>query len=163
MSMERDVEAFWRRYVGTLPSQHPHRRVRPDAFAFGDSPALARELAGLVRAGRKRATASLAIEFSSAGLPLPAAGDVGIVTLADGVPVAIIELVDVQQVPFRLVDAAFAAAEGEGDGSLPWWRAAHRGYFGRVCARLGGTFDDATPVLCQRFRLLWGGDAEPTS
>jgi len=32
-------------------------------------------------------------------------------------------------VPFGAVDAAFAAAEGEGDRSLAWWQAAHTAYF----------------------------------
>ncbi len=87
--------------LGTLPVEHPHRHARPDAFAFGDSPALANELAALVQVGRKRATASLRVEFTSVGLPLPAAGDVNIVTRADGIPVAIIELVEVRHVPFN--------------------------------------------------------------
>lgn len=153
--MTETAAAFWQRYVGTLPAEHPRRHARPDAFAFGDSPALANELAALVQAGRKRATASLPVEFTSVGLPLPAAGDVSIVMRADGAPVAIIELIEVRHVPFQAVDAAFAADEGEGDGSLAWWQAAHRRYFGRVCARLGGEFDETTPVICQRFRRLW--------
>jgi uncharacterized protein YhfF len=159
--LNESLEAFWQGYVRTLPPEHPHKRTRPDVFAFGNSPALANELAGLVQAGRKRATTSLSIEFTSVGLPLPRAGDVSIVTLADGAPAVIIELVEVRHIPFRLVDAAFAADEGEGDGSLAWWQAAHRRYFGRVCARLGGKFDETTVVICQRFRLLWGGHAKP--
>jgi uncharacterized protein YhfF len=149
------VRAFWRRYLEALPPEHPHRPVTPDAFAFGDSPELADELAALVRSGRKRATASLPVEFTAEGLPLPSAGDVSIVTLSDGAPVAIIELAEVRHVPFHDVDAAFAADEGEGDGSLAWWQAAHRRYFGRVSARLGGTFDEATPIICRRFRVVW--------
>jgi len=159
--MTESAEAFWQRYVGTLPAEHPHRHAHPDAFAFGDSPALANELAALVQVGRKRATASLPVEFRSLGLPLPAAGDVSIVTRADGTPVAIIELVEVRRVPFQIVDAEFAADEGEGDGTLAWWQNAHRRYFSRVCARLGGTFDETTPVICQRFRLVWSGATEP--
>ena len=159
--MTEAAASFWRRYVGTLPDDHPHRNIQPDAFAFGDSPALADELGALVQAGRKRATASLPVEFTSEGLPLPAAGDVSIVLLGNGAPVAIIELVEVRHVPFQAVDAAFAADEGEGDGSLAWWQAAHREYFGRVCARLGGQFDETTPVICQRFRLVFRGETEP--
>jgi len=156
----KSAEAFWQRYVATLPAEHPHRQAHPDAFAFGDSAALADELAGLVQIGRKRATASLPVEFTSLGLPLPAAGEVSIVTRGDGTPVAIIELVEVRHIPFRAVDAAFAADEGEGDGTLAWWQAAHQRYFTRVSARLGGSFDEATPVICQRFRLVWSGDSE---
>ncbi|HET7341209.1 MAG TPA: nitrilase-related carbon-nitrogen hydrolase [Methylomirabilota bacterium] len=154
-SLPPRAETFWRRYLATLPAEHPHRGARPDAFAFGDSTALADELAALVQAGRKRATASLPVEFTSEGLPLPEAGDLSVVTRADGMPVAIIELTDVRTVAFDTVDAEFAAAEGEGDGTLAWWRDAHRRYFGRVCARTGGALDGTTPVICQRFRLVW--------
>lgn len=125
--MIRSAAAFWTTYLATLPPDHPHRRARVSVFAFGDSAALARELAVLVRAGQKRATASLPVEFTAAGDPLPTVGDVDIVTLADGEPVCIIETTEV-----RLV-----------------------AYFGRVCGRLGGHLDDATLILCRRFRLLY--------
>lgn len=153
--MDERVAAFWDRYLASLPAQHPHRRVRPDAFGFGDTDALIDELAALVLNGKKRATTSLAVEFTSTGDPLPKVGDVNVVLRAERVPVAIIETVDVQHVVFRDVDAAFAAYEGEGDGSLQSWRADHREYFHRVCQRLGGTFDDDTTVICQKFKVVW--------
>ena len=147
--------AFWRSYLVSLPAGHSHRHASPDAFAFGDYAQLADELAQLVVSGRKRATASLAVEFTSLAQPLPKAGDLSIVLRADTTPVAIIELILVQHLAFDAVDAAFAAREGEGDGSLAYWRAAHRDYFGRVCARLGGQFNDQTVVICQSFDVLW--------
>lgn len=149
------AEAFWRHYLESLPAGHPHRHARPDVFAFGDSAALADELAALVCAGRKRATTSLPAEFTSLGQALPEAGDLAIVTRADGTPVALIELTEVRHLPFRAVDAAFAADEGEGDGSLAGWQAAHRNYFGRVSGSFGEEFGDATRVLCQRFKVVW--------
>lgn len=155
--MSKDVTAFWQGYVNTLPAEHPHRRARPDAFSFGDTPALADELGALVKTGRKRATASLPVEFTSAGDPLPAVGDLGIVLSGSGIPLAIIELSEVRELPFRDVDAAFAAEEGEGDATLEGWRDAHRAYFGRVSARAGLRFDETTTVICQRFRLVWTG------
>jgi uncharacterized protein YhfF len=144
--------------VDSLPATHlhrNHRNARPDVFAFGDSASLADELAALVQAGRKRATASLPIEFARLGLPLPKAGDLSIVTLADGGPVAIIELTEVRYLPFSAVDATFAADEGEGDGTLASWQAAHRDYFSRVSEKHGAQFDDAALVICQRFRVVW--------
>ncbi|MFZ1907793.1 MAG: ASCH domain-containing protein [Burkholderiales bacterium] len=83
--------------------------------------------------------------------------DVRIVLRADGAPVAIIELTEARLVPFRTVDAQYAADEGEGDGTLAWWQAAHREYFRRVSAKLGREFDEDTPVICQRFRVVWSG------
>lgn len=153
--MTESVMACWQSYLNKLAADHPHRRIKPAAFAFGDTPALADELGALVKAGRKRATASLPVEFTSLGDPLPAVGDIGIVLSGDGVPMAIIELVEVRHLPFRDVDAAFAADEGEDDGTLASWRDAHRAYFGRVAARAGLRFDETTTVICQRFRLVW--------
>lgn len=57
--------------------------------------------------------------------------------------------------PFDEVDEPYAAVEGEGDGSLAYWRAAHEQYFTDVCRRLGGSFDGRTPVICQSFRVLF--------
>jgi len=156
--MNRDADAcrlFWNDYLSSLPPDHPHRSVRPDAFAFGDSAGLADELAELVLCGRKRATASLGIEFTSLNEALPKSGDVSIILQGDRKPVAIIERTDVKTVAFESVDDAFAATEGEGDGSLAYWRAAHTEYFTRVCARLGGSFDGKTQVICQTFKLVW--------
>lgn len=156
--MEIDLtacDAFWHVYVKQLPAEHHHRVAKPDAFGFGDASDVADELAELVLAGRKRATTSLAIEFTSVNEPLPRVGDLSIVVRGNGIPVAIIERTHVATIPFDNVNAEFAAAEGEGDGSLAYWREAHADYFGRVCARLGGRFDVQTPVLCQVFRVIW--------
>jgi uncharacterized protein YhfF len=155
--MSGGTAAFWQQYLASLPHDHPHRQAEPQPFTFGDSPALADELAGLVATGRKRATTSLPVEFTAEGLQLPAAGDLSIVTLADGTPVAVIETTEVRAIPFREVDAAFAAVEGEGDGSVTFWRRAHHEYFRRVAAALGSGFDETTVVLCQHFRVVWRG------
>ncbi len=64
------------------------------------------------------------------------------------------ELTKVDVVPFDEVDEAYAAVEGEGDGSLAYWREAHEQYFNDVCRRFGGQFDGRTPVICQTFRVI---------
>lgn len=153
-------QAFWQAYLAQLPPGHPHHARRPEAFAFGDSAALADELAQLVLTGRKQATTSLGVEFTAVGDPLPRAGDVCIVLRGDAQPVAVIELTDVTTRPFGQVDATYAAIEGEGDGSLAHWRAGHVAYFNGVCRRLGGQFDESTPVICQVFKLCWRGPVE---
>jgi len=138
--------ALWRAYLAGLPPDHPHWTVRITEFSFGDSPAMADELAALVVSGRKQATATLAIQFAVEGAAMPAVGDVSIVTRADGAPVAAIETTDVRVVPFDAVDAEFAHAEGEGDRSPA--------YFGRMLAPLGRSLDGTSLVVCERFRLI---------
>jgi uncharacterized protein YhfF len=146
---------MWAAYTSELPPDHAHRFVTPDAFGFGGEPELADELAALVLAGKKRATTSLPMEYTSLDEPLPKPGDLSIVLRGDGTPVAIIETTEVTALPFESVTAEFAVIEGEGDSSLAYWREAHRDYFNAVCARLGGHFDVDTLVLYQVFQVLW--------
>ena len=148
-------KAYWAEFIQSLAAQDPRRTVQPDAFGFGGEGEIADELAALVLAGKKRATASLPVEYTSIQAPLPKAGDLSIILDGHGDPVGIIERISVDLVPFSEVGAEFSAHEGEGDGSLRYWREAHTWYFGRVCEELGGKLEDSTPVLCQRFKLVW--------
>ncbi len=148
-------DVFLADYRAGLPAGHPHRGGSPDRFGFGGEPGLADELAGLMLEGRKRATASLPVEFTRLGERLPGVGDLSIIVTGNGRPVAIIERTRVGVCRFDQVDAGFAAIEGEGDGSLEYWRRAHERYFGAVLAEQGEIFDSATEVLCQEFRVVW--------
>lgn len=147
--------ACWSTFTQSLNPDDPRRNAKPDAFAFAGGGDLADELLALVLAGTKRATTSLPSEYTAVNDPLPKAGDLSIVRDSQGSPAAIIEVTAVDVVAFQDVDAAYAAVEGEGDGSLRHWREAHTWYFNAVCERLGGTFEPTTPVICQRFRLVW--------
>jgi uncharacterized protein YhfF len=126
-----------------------------EASCFGDSESLAEELAGLVLSGRKRATAGALWSFEAEGKRLPRLGDLSVLTTWNGTPLCVIRSTRVQVMPFDAVPAAFAAAEGEGDGSLDFWRRAHRAYFGRECARIGRSFSADMPVCCEHFELVW--------
>ena len=116
-------------------------------WAFGDSPELADELLALVLAGIKRATCNSIADAEARNL-MPKLGEINVVLDGAGRPACSIETTGVDLMRFCEVDAAFAAAEGEGDGSLAYWRAAHQGYFQRQ-----GTFAEDMMVVCERFAL----------
>lgn len=126
-----------------------------EACIFGDSEALANALAELVLQGTKRATAGSVWSSEAEGKRLPMRGDLSIVTTWSGEPLCVIETEAVEVVPFREVSAEFAATEGEGDGSLAFWRAAHREYYSRECARAGREFDESMLVACERFKVVY--------
>jgi len=115
-----------------------------EQFSFGDSPQLADELAALVLAGKKRASCWAAGEG-----PKTEVGKQWVVASGSGVPVAVIETVELTQRRFNEVDAAFAFDEGEDDRTLASWRRAHQNYFGRQ-----GTFAPDMLLYCERFRLV---------
>jgi uncharacterized protein YhfF len=147
-----NVRSYWSAFcaaTGLDPDQ------RFDVFAFGDSPEMADELAGLVLLGPKRATAGLLADFDAEDEPLPAVGAYSIVLGGDGQPVCVIRTTDVAVQPFREVDAAFAWDEGEGDRSLAYWREEHVGFFTRMCAARGVDFSEEMATVCERFEVVW--------
>jgi uncharacterized protein YhfF len=112
---------------------------------FGDGPALADELLGLVLSGRKRATCWSAAE----GVKGTAVGGCWVAEDGQGRPRAVLETVALDLLNFNQVDASFAALEGEGDRTLAYWREAHRDYFSR-----NGGFSEDMPLWCERFELV---------
>jgi len=126
-----------------------------EAFYFGDNEELANELAALVLKGTKRATTGSVWSFEAEGKRLPQQGDLSIVTNWSGKPQCVIETQAVEIVPFGEVTAEFAAAEGEGDGSLSFWLQGHRQYFTRECARAGRQFTEDMLVACERFKVVY--------
>jgi uncharacterized protein YhfF len=130
----------------------PPGPVRVDGY--GDSDALSIELIGLIRAGKKRAGTGLVWLYEAENEPLPKQGDIEIVIDHLSQPVLITRLTKVEIIPYGEVSAEYAATEGEGDGSLEYWRAAHWAYFSRECKRLGRIPADSMPVVCSVFEVL---------
>lgn len=130
----------------------PPGRVRLDAY--GDSPELSRALIELIIEGRKRAGTALLWSFEHEGEPLPEVGDIEIVLDHAGAPVLVTRLVRVEVRPYVGVDAEYAAIEGEGDGSLEYWREVHDACFARACAQMGRVPDPAMPVVCNVFEVV---------
>jgi uncharacterized protein YhfF len=113
-------------------------------WSFGDSPELADALLALVLDGRKTATC-----WAAAAIGPSAVGERSIVLDGAGQPAAVLETLSCQAVRFCDVEADFAAAEGEGDLSLDYWRAAHRRYFTRA-----GVFAEDMDLWCETFRVV---------
>lgn len=152
------IEAFWNlaRFhakLNTAPTYFGPTTlevVTPPAWSFGSTPELADELVALVLEGVKTATASTLAEFETESQPLPEVGGLSIVLDGDGHPQALVETTAVAVVPFDQVDAEHARLEGEGDGSLEHWREVH--------ARVFEITDPATPLVLERFRVVYRAD-----
>ncbi len=125
------------------------------ASAFGDSVPQADELARLVAAGRKRATAGMREDYLAAGEALPEVGDLLVVLDGGDLPICVIRTTSVEVLPFDAVDAAFAFEEGEGDRTLASWRTEHGRFFGSRCAVLGIEWHGGRDIVCERFELVW--------
>jgi uncharacterized protein YhfF len=115
-----------------------------ETFSFGDSPALADELAALVLEGRKCATCWAAVD----GM-LTEVGKRMVMLDGAGRPRAVIETIELKLLHYGEVDATFARDEGEGDLTLAYWQKAHRNYFTRK-----GQFAEDMLLWCERFQVI---------
>ena len=152
------VAAFWGRFcrLREVDPATPH-----DVWHFGNTQALADELAALVVQGRKQATASLALVYERGLTDWPVLGAFSVVTAFDGTPRAVIRTSRVETVPFAEVSEEHAHLVGEGDRTLAFWRDAHRAFFEGECGRLGVVFDESMPVVLERFRCVYPPEKAP--
>ncbi|HHQ4477738.1 MULTISPECIES: ASCH domain-containing protein [Aeromonas] len=151
-SMNPACSALAESYLLSLPVAARARHVSADYFCADAHNA--NLCASLVVAGRKRATCSLAYWYLEKGERMPEQGDLLVVTDWSGLPKALVEIVSVTLCPFDEVDAAFAAEEGEGDGSQAWWREAHKAFFEREMKAEGREFDEHATLVLERFRVV---------
>jgi uncharacterized protein YhfF len=151
------IIAFWNTARQTVPSLPPMiaGAIDADIWFFGDSQDLSMSLAELVLNGPKRATTGLIAEMAADNAALPRPGGLSLVTDFHGMPLMILRSTHVETLSFNQVDADFAAAEGEGDGSLRYWQDAHERYFKRSCQRIGIEWRPDLPVVCERFDVLY--------
>lgn len=128
MTQERVEVAGW----GVLP-----------CCAYGSAPDLQERLAALVLAGRKRATVWDGRDEN------PTVPGMLWAVMVGARPVAVIETVVVERRRFSEIGAAFAATEGEGDGSLRFWQLAYEDYFTKTSG-----YDPEMWLWCETFRLV---------
>jgi len=157
MEMSSQMQQFWAQFVVTAGDDAADDVAARfyEAFHFDDNEVDANALVDLVLQGRKRATASLLWGYEVSHKPLPKVGDLSIVTNWQGQPRCIIESTQVELVPYAEVSEAFAAIEGEGDGSLRSWFEGHWLYFSRECQRLGKAPSLQMPVVCEQFKVIY--------
>ena len=154
MRQAGSVESMW----SALRSARPDL-VGPDdscsAWHFCDNKSDADELAQLVLVGAKRATAGALWSYEAEGEPLPQSGALSVITDWDGNPCCVIRTVSVEVAAFEDVGDRFAATEGEGDGSLAYWREAHWVAFARSLATVGREPAPDMPVVCEVFEVVF--------
>ncbi len=129
------------------------------SFELGVPGPLRDELVMLVLAGAKRATSSLLDQWRASGHTLPRPGERYAMVDSDGVPVAVVQVTEVDVIRLDEADLALALDEGEGFETVEAWREAHERFWREeVLPELGGggaqqLFDD-TRIVVQRFTVV---------
>ena len=152
---EESINACWQKFLSTLPPDSSYHSKTFIAEGWGDSPEMADELGALIVQGIKTATCSALWEWEAEGNPIPEEGYITIALDGRGEPICIVETIEISIHKYNEVGADFARAEGEGDLSLDYWRAAHKNYFSRVLHKVDKEFSEEMPLVCERFRVIY--------
>ena len=152
---EETVEAYWHKFLSTLPEDSLYHTKAYVAEGWGVGPEMADELGALIVAGTKTATCSALWEWEAEGESPPETGTVTIVLDGRGEPIGIVETTEVTIRKYNEVDADFAREEGEGDLSLGYWQEAHKSFFSRTLKEIGREFSEDMMLVCERFRLIY--------
>jgi uncharacterized protein YhfF len=145
------TEQFWREFREATDLTE----TRYDVVAFGDNPAMATDLAELVVARTKRATAGLVQQFGHGKEPPPIVGGYFIVVDGHHQPRAICQTTDIRIGPLSSVSESFAWDEGEGERTRGWWLSAHRTYFAKRAHAEGFQMHDEIETVFERFTMVW--------
>jgi uncharacterized protein YhfF len=153
--MPEKLDRYWAQFLATFPDGCERPAHYCDSFYFGMTPTSARSIAVLVLNGIKTATGSLQWIHEAEHKPFPQAGDYNIVTDAEGQPICTIQDTEIRIIPYEEVDAAFASDGGEMDRSLGSWREIYWEYICSECARINRQPTLKTPLVCERFRVVY--------
>jgi len=143
-----NAEQMWDKFV----SKSQIEGMEYQSWAFGAAPD---ELAELVLKGIKTGTASAYPLYEAENEALPKAGDYSVILDSKDEAVCIIKTTKVTIVPFREVSEEHARKEGEGDGSLEYWRKVHVEFFRKEMSETGKLFHEDMPVVCEEFELVY--------
>lgn len=145
-------EMMWQTYCRTA---NIDSKERHDMWKFCGGGVFADELAHLVLAGVKTATASTKLAYETAGEDLPRVGTYSVILFDNEEAACVIRDVKVSVVPFDQVSAEHAYKEGEDDRSLNTWREVHRKAFTPDYTDVGLSFDENGDCVLEEFEVVY--------
>ncbi len=149
----KTAKTLWTAFLEQFPEYASAAEPRTDHF--GDTEDIANSCLELVLKGKKQATSHSLLGLQLRGEPLPKIGDLTIITDWEGQARCIIRTAKVTLKPYFKVGPADSRLEGEGDGSLEYWRESHRAYYSRELAPFGRVPSDSMIVVFEVFDCLF--------
>ena len=149
------VETMWNDYLTLLGESIETTKKKYEAWHFCNNEIDANNLALLAKRGIKRATAGLKKSYEIENDPIPKEKDLHIITDFQGAAVCIIEVTKVEIIPFNEITEEHAKVEGEGDGSLAYWKEEHYKFFMEDATSLNTEFNETDLVVFMTFRVVY--------
>jgi len=148
------VEDMWEKYLKSIGESIGTFVKTYEAWYFCDNETDANNLGDLTRRGIKRATASLKKSYEIENEPLPKEKDLNIITDFHGAAICIIEVTKVEIISFNEITEEYAKIEGEGDGSLAYWREGHLIFFEKEAKAFNFEFSENELVVFMTFKVV---------
>lgn len=126
----------------------------PQSFYYCDNKKDADECAVLVVSKIKQATSPSVWWFEKNNESLPKVGDLAIVTDWEGIPKAIVKTTRVEVVKFKDISPEYARIEGEGDGSLAYWKKVHWEYYTNEMSAFQEYPTEEMKIVCEYFETI---------
>jgi len=152
--MDEKSQDYLNQYLQSLPTSVAQQYTSFSADYYCADEYNANLCAELILRGEKQASCSMEYWYSHEGETMPVVGHLQVVTNWQDEPVCIVEITSVSTCPYEQVTAEFAAAEGEGDKSLEWWRNAHWKFFSLECEELGIEPKQDMLLVLERFKVV---------
>ena len=158
MNVPPHVISLWQYFLNSSECPDDANKLFMESFQIGSNEAEAEEGARLILSGEKTATSALLWEIEHEQRTMPFVGALSVVEDGQGKPVCVIQTNWVETIRFTDVDADFARDYAEtADGSIDAWYDEFEDYYAYVCEQMGRTLTEDTPLVCERFRVIFTG------
>ena len=151
----KTVKEMWGKYLSTIGECVDDTSKTYESWYFCNNEKDANELAELVKKEKKKATASLYCLYEIENELIPKVGEYSIITNWDGIAQCILQITNIDIVPFKDVTEEFAAKEGEGNKTLSFWRKVHWNFFAQEMKKHNKELSEDMLVICEEFELVY--------
>ena len=156
MEIPSHISTFWDEFLNCPSCPANAEDLFMESFQIGSNEAEADEGARLILSGEKTATSALLWEIEQEQRIMPEVGVLSVVENGSGKPVCVIQTTWVDTIRFADIDADFARDYAEtSDGSIDAWYDEFDDYYFYVCERMGRTLTEDTPLVCERFQVIY--------
>lgn len=153
-TIDPSVYTLWNDFIASN-SEYKSKEL-PESWFFHDNKIDAERLAELVLIGKKKATSGLYFWYEEASADLPKVGTQHIITDFDGKAKAIIQITEVDTIPFHQISKEYATLDmGTTTEPLKKWKKAHWDFFANAMKESGQEPSQKMLVVCEQFETIW--------
>ncbi len=152
--IDKSVYEMWKHYTKSNPEFK--NEEMPESDFFHNNKKDANQLAELTLNRKKKASSGLYFLYQKYNADLPKVGKKQIITDFDGKAQAIIEIKEVDTVPFNQISKEYAEMDmGTKIEPLKKWKKAHWQFFANVMKESGEKPTEEMLIVCERFETIW--------